>query len=135
MPQVNKSKENELNAKQRKAIHLLIYQCYTQTKVASEINVAEKTISQWLNSNSLFMAEYDKELEKAASYRKRQFKIRAQRAADIIYDLAKNAENETVRFNAAREILERAEDKKSKNTFNPVEINITRKSENNDKGN
>jgi transposase len=89
-----------LNDKQLKAIQLLVYTNMKQKEVAAEINVSEDTITRWKKDEE-FRREYDNEFRES-------FKDLATEAKGTVATLMRNAESETVRLNASKDILSRS---------------------------
>ena len=108
---VENKKCKQITPKQRKAIQLLVYEGYSQAQACKEVGVNKTSMSKWMNHNERFIEAFNKELHVAQSYRTRAYKCYAQQAIATIVNLAKSADNETVRLNAAKEILDRAGDK------------------------
>lgn len=86
----------------------------TNKEIAEIVGFTPGTIAKWKKSGKfrLMLAEAEQELrsklfEKAISLHE-QFDIMAPRAAEIMEALMDHAETDNVRFNAARDILDRA---------------------------
>lgn len=88
-----------LNDKQVKAIGYMI-QGLKQKEVAEKAGVAVRTLRNWL-SNDEFMEEYQKQQNIL-------FQALAGEAFNTLADLMRNSSSDTVRLNAAKDILSRA---------------------------
>lgn len=88
-----------LKPKQKKCIELLVEGQMTQREIAQEINITEKTISVWKSE-----PEFSSELENATRLSIRSL---ATRAKNTMANLL-NSDSDNVRFQAAKDILDRA---------------------------
>lgn len=88
-----------LKPKQKKCIELLVEGQMTQREIAQEINVAEKTISVW-KSNPEFLSE----LENAMRLSIRSLATKAKNTMASLL----TSDSDNVRFQAAKDILDRA---------------------------
>ncbi len=112
MNNFQKFSEKDLNAKQRKAIEMLVYQGMKKVDIAKELKIKPQTLSNWLNptKNEAFVAVYEKELETAENMRRRNYKAVAQRAQDKLIELI-DSNSEKIALRACNDILDRAGDK------------------------
>lgn len=88
-----------LNSKQKKCVELLVSGSYTKIEIAEQCNIARKTINDWLNHNE----EFKKEYEKAMAESIRSLAPKAKHTMSKLLE----AESENVRFQAAKDILDR----------------------------
>lgn len=88
-----------LKPKQKKCIELLVEGQMTQREIAQAINITEKTISVWKSES-----EFSSELENATRLSIRSL---ATRAKNTMANLL-NSDSDNVRFQAAKDILDRA---------------------------
>ena len=72
----------------------------TQSSIAKDLSMARTTIWRWLKDPE-FVQALDKEVRS-------RFKEKAGNAVNNLFDLADNADSETVKLNANKEILDRA---------------------------
>lgn len=107
-----KSKEKRLNAKQRKAIELLVYQGFSQTDVATAVRVTPSTLSLWINHNELFIRTLEEKTAQVERERRRRYKGAAQRAVNKLVGLLES-DNDKIALAACKDILDRAGDKPS----------------------
>lgn len=116
MENFQKFSEKDLNAKQRKAIEMLVYQGMKKVDIAKELKIKPQTLSNWLNptKNEAFVAVYEKELETAENMRRRNYKAVAQRAQDKLIELI-DSKSEKIALRACNNILDRAGDKPAEN--------------------
>ena len=91
--------ERMLKPKQKKCIELLVEGQMTQREIAQAINITEKTISVWKSET-----EFSSELENATRLSIRSL---AAKAKNIMANLL-NSDSDNVRFQAAKDILDRA---------------------------
>ncbi len=116
-----KNDKFRLNNKQIKAIELLINCKMQQKEIAEEVGVSEKTIYNWMRHNE----EFRKALE---WYRKEVYKDYAPAAIQTILDIMQNSQSAKARFDAAKDILDRAGDnavsKVDMESENTVNINV-----------
>ena len=118
-----KNKKFDLKPKQISAIELLISREMSQKDVATEINVSERTLYNWLH--------HDEEFRNAMEwYRKEVYKNLAPTAVRTIAEIMIKGTSDKVRLAAAQDILSRAGDDassvvdlKSENELN-VSINV-----------
>ena len=118
-----KNKKFDLKPKQISAIELLISREMSQKDVATEINVSERTLYNWLH--------HDEEFRNAMEwYRKEVYKNLAPTAVRTIAEIMIKGASDKVRLAAAQDILSRAGDDassvvdlKSENELN-VSINV-----------
>ena len=106
---MGKNCKSELTSNQKKAIQMLVYDGLTQTEVASRLGLSINAVNGWVNKNMLFIEHYQKEIDKQAQISRTKFKLKISYAADLLFRLAENSENDMVRLNAVKEILSRAE--------------------------
>lgn len=109
---VKKCKKKQLNAKQKKAIQMQVYQGFSQVQVAKALTLSEKTVSSWVNHNEFFIEKLNEEESKAERERKRRYKGAAQRAVNKLVGLL-DSYDEKIALAACKEILDRAGDKPS----------------------
>ena len=88
-----------LNKKQEKAI-VLLFEQKTNIEVARIIGVYESTIYRWLNND-----EFQRELQ---SYTLNHVARHLPELINNMIDLANRARSEMVRFNATKDLLDRA---------------------------
>lgn len=88
-----------LNKKQKKCVELLISGKFKQAQVAEQCDVTRETVNKWLNHNE----EFKKEYEKAMSESIQSLAPKAKYTMSKLLD----AESENVRFQAAKDILDR----------------------------
>lgn len=88
-----------LKAKQKKCIELLVEGKMTQREIAQAINITEKTISVWKSD-----PEFSSSLENATRLSIRSL---ASKAKNTMASLL-NSDSDNVRFQAAKDILDRA---------------------------
>ena len=91
--------DKKLSRNQIKAIELLAFKGLTQKEVATKLEIHENTITNW-KKDDLFM----KELDKA---NRQSIDAASSKAIGVMLGLL-NAKSEMVRFNAAKDILDRA---------------------------
>lgn len=89
-----------LKGKQKKCLELMLTGDYTQKEIAKEIGVTEQTIVNW-KKNDEFAEEYNSALKK-------RINLHAAAAFKTETELLKNADSDSVRLNAAKDILDRA---------------------------
>lgn len=89
-----------LKGKQKKCLELMLTGDYTQKEIAKEIGVTEQTIVNW-KKNDEFAEEYNSALKK-------RINLHAATAFKTETELLKNADSDSVRLNAAKDILDRA---------------------------
>lgn len=89
-----------LKGKQRKCLEMMITGEYTQKEIAAQIGVTEQTIVNW-KKNDEFAEEYNSALKK-------QINLHAAAAFKTETELLKKADSDSVRLNAAKDILDRA---------------------------
>lgn len=98
-----KNKKFDLKPKQISAIELLISREMSQKDVATEINVSERTLYNWLH--------HDEEFRNAMEwYRKEVYKNLAPTAVRTIAEIMIKGASDKVRLAAAQDILSRAGD-------------------------
>ena len=98
-----KNKKFDLKPKQISAIELLISREMSQKDVATEINVSERTLYNWLR--------HDEEFRNAMEwYRKEVYKNLAPTAVRTIAEIMIKGASDKVRLAAAQDILSRAGD-------------------------
>lgn len=102
-----------------KCIELMITTDKTQKSIAKEIDVAEKTIIEWKKD-----PEFKEELE---TQTRKYFKELARQAQKVMRELLKD-KNSSVRFQASKDILDRAGYKpiEQVQNINPPQIVIER---------
>lgn len=88
-----------LKPKQKKCIELLVEGQMTQREIAQAINITEKTISVWKSE-----AEFASELENATRL---SIRALAAKAKNTMASLL-NSDSDNVRFQAAKDILDRS---------------------------
>lgn len=88
-----------LKPKQKKCIELLVEGQMTQREIAQAINITEKTISVWKSE-----PEFSSELENATRLSIRSLATRAKNTMASLL----NSDSDNVRFQAAKDILDRA---------------------------
>lgn len=94
---INSNKK--LSRNQIKAIELLAFEGITQKEVATRLEIHENTITNW-KKDSLFMEELDKA-------NRQSINTASSKALGVMLGLL-SAKSEMVRFNAAKDILDRA---------------------------
>ena len=107
-----KSKEKQLNAKQRKAVELQVYQGLSNVEVAKAVNVTPSTLSLWINHNELFIKILEEKTAQVERERRRRYKGAAQRAVNKLVGLL-DSDNDKIALAACKDILDRAGDKPS----------------------
>lgn len=101
-----------MNDKQEKCINLMITTNKTQKQIAKEIEVSEKTICEWKKQKE-FKAEIEKNI-------KENFSSLALEAQKELKKLLKS-NNEYIKMQAAKDILDRAGYKPTERIKNEVE--------------
>lgn len=89
-----------LKGKQRKCLELMLTGSFTQKEIAEEIGVTEQTITNWKKKDE-FAQEYNAALKK-------RINLHAAVAFKTETELLKSADSDSVRLNAAKDILDRA---------------------------
>lgn len=89
-----------LKGKQRKCLELMLTGNFTQKEIAEEIGVTEQTITNWKKKDE-FAEEYNAALKK-------QIHLHAAVAFKTETELLRSADSDSVRLNAAKDILDRA---------------------------
>lgn len=89
-----------LKGKQKRCLELMIMGDYTQKEIAKEIGVAEQTIVNWKKKEE-FAEEYNSALKK-------RINLHAAAAFKTETELLRNSDNDFIRLNAAKDILDRA---------------------------
>lgn len=116
-----KNNKFKLSTKQMRAIELLISCEMSQTKVAEEVDVSERTLYNWMRCNEEFRSAME-------WYRKEVYKDYAPKAVETVVEIMLNGENDRVRLDAAKDILTRAGDdavsKVDLESENTVNINV-----------
>ena len=116
-----KNNNFKLSTKQMRAIELLISCEMSQTKVAEEVDVSERTLYNWMRCNEEFRSAME-------WYRKEVYKDYAPKAVETVVEIMLNGENDRVRLDAAKDILTRAGDdavsKVDLESENTVNINV-----------
>ncbi len=114
-----KNEKFDLKPKQISAIELLISSKMSQKDVATEINVTERTLYNWLH--------HDEEFRNAMEwYRKEVYKNLAPTAVRTIAEIMIKGASDKVRLAAAQDILSRAGDDASSvvDLKNENELNV-----------
>lgn len=114
-----KNEKFDLKPKQISAIELLISSEMSQKDVATEINVTERTLYNWLH--------HDEEFRNAMEwYRKEVYKNLAPTAVRTIAEIMIKGASDKVRLAAAQDILSRAGDDASSvvDLKNENELNV-----------
>lgn len=88
-----------LKPKQKKCIELLVEGQMTQREIAQAINITEKTISVWKSE-----PEFASELENATRLSIRSLAVKAKNTMASLL----TSDSDNVRFQAAKDILDRA---------------------------
>ena len=101
-----------MNDKQEKCINLMITTNKTQKQIAKEIEVSEKTICEWKKQKE-FKAEIEKNI-------KENFSLLALEAQKELKKLLKS-NNEYIKMQAVKDILDRAGYKPTERIKNEVE--------------
>lgn len=89
-----------LKGRQKKCLELMITGKHSQKEIAEMIGVTEQTIVNW-KKNKEFIDEYNSALKK-------QINLHAAAAFRTEAEILKSGDNDTVRLNAAKDILDRA---------------------------
>lgn len=89
-----------LKGKQRKCLELMLTGNFTQKEIAEEIGVTEQTITNWKKKDE-FAEEYNTALKK-------RINLHAAVAFKTETELLRSADSDSVRLNAAKDILDRA---------------------------
>lgn len=92
--------KNKLTGKQLQAIELMISTNMTQIEIAKAIGMCDETVHRW-TKNELFQAKLEEENRK-------RFKKLAVEAQREMQRLALKGKSEQVRFQACKDILDRA---------------------------
>lgn len=89
-----------LKGKQRKCLELMLTGNFTQKEIAEKIGVTEQTITNWKKKDE-FAEEYNTALKK-------RINLHAAVAFKTETELLRSADSDSVRLNAAKDILDRA---------------------------
>lgn len=89
-----------LKGKQRKCLELMLTGNFTQKEIAEKIGVTEQTITNWKKKDE-FAEEYNAALKK-------RINLHAAVAFKTETELLRSADSDSVRLNAAKDILDRA---------------------------